>query len=48
MYTVTCNNNTVQNVKHVPDEELLGPFSMDPAASRFLRYLYADFHGAEL
>lgn len=24
MYTVTCNDNTVQNVKHVPDEELLG------------------------
>lgn len=24
MYTVTCNDDTVQNVKHVPDEELLG------------------------
>lgn len=52
MYTVTCNDNTVQNVKHVPDEELLGRrFLWISAASRFLRYLtslYADFHGAEL
>lgn len=24
MYTVTCNDSTVQNTKHVPDEVLLG------------------------